>query len=82
MDVTKQKYYNALFANYPDVVTIPVFRQMLGGISNSAARRLIRQNHVRHFCIKEQYLIPKVYIVEYLASDIYEKHCRRLKHTI
>ena len=39
------------FASYPDVVTLPEFRQMLGGIGDSTARKLMRNNNVRHYCI-------------------------------
>ena len=52
-------YYEKLFANYPDVVTLPEFCKMLGGIGDSAARKLMRGNHVHHFYIRHTYLIPK-----------------------
>ena len=33
-------YYEKLFEAYPDVVTLPEFREMLGGIGNTTARKL------------------------------------------
>lgn len=45
----KRVEYEHLFSEYPDVVTLPVFREMLGGIGDSTARKLMRENHVKHF---------------------------------
>ena len=42
-------YYEKLFEAYPDVVTLPEFREMLGGIGDTTARKLMRGNYVRHF---------------------------------
>lgn len=39
-------YYEQLFASYPDVVTLPEFCKMLGGIGDSTARKLMRENRV------------------------------------
>ncbi len=41
-----RKYYRKRFANYPEVVTLPQFCEMLGGIADGTARKLMRQNHV------------------------------------
>lgn len=67
------------FASYPDVVTLPEFRQMLGGIGDSTARKLMRNNNVRHYCISNTYLIPKTCVIDYLLGTHYEKYRRRLK---
>ena len=42
-------YYEKLFEAYPDVVTLSEFREMLGGIGDTTARKLMRGNHVQHF---------------------------------
>jgi hypothetical protein len=44
-------YYKELYKDYPDLVTLEQFRQMLGGIGDTTARKLIRGNHVKHFYI-------------------------------
>ena len=44
-------HYEKLFAAYPDVVTLPEFQAMLGGIGDSTARRIMRANKVKHFYI-------------------------------
>ena len=70
-------YYRKLFKNYPDLVTVLQFREMLGGIGDTFARRLIREGKVKHFFIKPYYYIPKSSVIEYLLSDDYAE--RRLK---
>lgn len=52
-----RKQLEIRFASYPDVVTLPEFRQMLGGIGESTARKLMRNNHVRHYYIRNTYNI-------------------------
>ena len=39
-------HYEKLFAAYPDVVTLPEFQAMLGGIGDSTARKIMRANTV------------------------------------
>ncbi len=72
-------YYEKLFANYPDIVTIKQFREMLGGISNSTARKLIRENRVRHYYIRTTYMIPKLWVIEYVLSEHYAEYKYKLK---
>lgn len=62
MDFIKFGYYRKLFKEYADVVDLPTFRQMLGGISEAAALRLMRENRVKHFYIDQTYRIPKLYV--------------------
>lgn len=52
---------------------------MLGGIGDSTARKLMRNNNVRHYCIRNTYLIPKTCVIDYLLGTHYEKYRRRLK---
>ena len=54
-----RKYYEQLFNKYPDVVTLSQFRNMLGGIGDGTARKLMRENRVKHYYIRSTYLIPK-----------------------
>ena len=51
----KREYYENLFASYPDVVTLQEFREMLGGIGDGTARKLMRGNHVKHYYIRHTY---------------------------
>ena len=41
-----RKYYENKFKEYPDVVDLLTFRQMMGGISDSFARLLIHEDNV------------------------------------
>ena len=72
-------HYEKLFEAYPDVVTLPEFEKMLGGIGDSTARKLMRNNCVQHFCIRHTYLIPKASVIEYVLSDHYVKYRSSLK---
>jgi len=74
-----RKYYETLFRSYPDLVTISQLRKMLGGISESTARKLIRSDRIQHFIIRYTYFIPKTYIVDYVMSTDYAKYCKKLK---
>ena len=72
-------HYDELYADYPDVVTLPEFRQMLGGIGDSTARKLMRSDTVYHFYIRDTYLIPKASVIDYVLSKQYEEYRKILK---
>ena len=46
-------HYEKLFSSFPDVVTLPEFQSMLGGIGDSTARKIMRANKVKHFYIQK-----------------------------
>lgn len=75
-------HYEKLFAHYPDVVTVPEFCNMLGGIGDSTARKLIRANKVKHFYIRCTYLIPKESVIDYVMSGDYMEYSKKLKARI
>ena len=52
-----RKYYEQLYTEYPTVVTLIQFRQMLGGIGDTTARKLMRENRVKHYYIRHTYLV-------------------------
>ena len=72
-----RNYYENKFREYPDMVDLLTFRQMMGGISDSFARLLIHENRVQHIFVKPHYWISKRSIIDYLLSDDYAT--RRLK---
>lgn len=72
-------YYERLFSNYPDVVTLPEFREMLGGIGDTTARKLMRANLVQHYYIRDTYLIPKPSVIAYVLSEDYAEYSKSLK---
>ena len=75
----KREYYENLFASYPDVVTLQEFREMLGGIGDGTARKLMRATHVKHYYIRHTYLIPKPYVIDYVLSAHYAEYKNELK---
>lgn len=77
-----RKYYERMFAAYSDVVTLPEFCKMLGGIGDSTARKLMRGNYVRHFYIRHTYLIPKESVIDYVLGPHYERYSKKLKVSI
>jgi hypothetical protein len=77
--IKNKKYYEKLFENYSDVVNIKTFREMLGGISEQVARRLMRENRVKHYFVSLTYMISKVWIIEYVLSEDYEEYKEKLK---
>ena len=74
----KRVYYEKLFLHYPDVVSLPEFRKMLGGIADSTARKLMRGNYVKHYYIKNKYYIPKSCVIDYVLSEHYEEYKKKL----
>ncbi len=74
-----KKYYVALFERYPEIVTVDEFKEMLGGIADSTARKLIRENKVKHYYIRCTYLIPKKWVIEYVLSKHYASYKKYLK---
>lgn len=44
-----RKFYESYFADYPDLVTLTQFRQMLGGLGEVQARKLMQQDKIKHF---------------------------------
>ena len=74
-----KKYYQERFKGYPDVVTLKQFREMLGGIGDSTARKLMRTRKVKHFYIRDTYMIPKEYVINYVLSEHYAEYKYELK---
>ncbi len=74
-----REYYEKLYDSYPDIVTVPEFCKMLGGIGDVTARKLIRANHVKHYYIRCTYLIPKSYVIDYVLSKHYAQYKKELK---
>jgi hypothetical protein len=74
-----RSYYEELFKDYPDVVTLPEFIKMLGGIGDSTARKIVRGHHVKHFYIRDTYFIPKPCVIDYVRSKHYAQYKKKLK---
>lgn len=69
--------YKRQFKQYPDLVSVLMFREMLGGIGDSFARRLIHEKKVTAIFVKPHYWIPKESVIDYVLSEDYAR--RKLK---
>ncbi len=78
----KRETLEKRFAGFPDVVTIPELRVMMGGIGECTVRKLLRANLIEHFYINTTYYIPKEKIIDYLLSPHYMKYKLQLKHWV
>lgn len=57
-----------MFTDYPDVVNVKQLREMLGGIGQRAAYRLVTSRTIPSVKSGKGYKIPKVYVIKYLIS--------------
>ena len=73
-----KNYYRRLFHAYPDIVTTTQFREMLGGVGDTLARKLIHEQKVKSIFIKPCYYIPKNSVIDYvLSADYAERNLRK-----
>ena len=61
-----QVAYKLLFSEYPDVVNVEQMCEMLGGICDKTAYRLLKSGEIKSFIVGRHYRIPKLNIMEYL----------------
>lgn len=77
-----RKFYEAYWKHYEDMVNFENFREMLGGIGDDQARRLLQKKIVKSFKIRGEYLIPKECVIDYVLSPHYADYQRILKAQI
>ena len=75
-----RKDYVKRFHKFPDLVTVNEFRVMLGGMGETTARKLLRQNIVEHLYVNGTYYIPKDKVIDYMLSPHYMKYRFNLKY--
>ena len=61
-----QTAYNLLFTKYPDVVNVQQMCEMLGGICDKTAYRLLKSGEIKSCIVGRHYRIPKLNILKYL----------------
>ena len=61
-----QVAYKLLFTEYPDVVNVEQMCEMLDGICDKTAYRLLKSGEIKSFIVGRHYRIPKLNILEYL----------------
>lgn len=77
-----RKELENLFKSYPDVVDIQQFREMLGGVCEGTARKLLQEHLVEHRVVRCTYYIPKSCVIDYLLSKHYHNYKKLLKHKV
>lgn len=61
--------YNLMFTDYPDIVNLVQMRKMLGGISNTLAYRILKENIIKSRKVGREYKIPKVNVINYMMAE-------------
>lgn len=59
-----------MFENYPDVVNVEQFAEMLN-IGKSSAYNLLQNNQIRHVKVGKKYIIPKTAVLDFLGDICY-----------
>lgn len=62
-------YFEKLFADYPDLVSLQNLQEMLGGISYRKALKLMKQGEIKNFYVHSKYMIPKICVIDYLMGN-------------
>jgi len=57
-----------MFDKYPDVVNTSQLQIMLG-LSKNSIMELLNSNQIKYFRKGKKYLIPKVYVIDYVISS-------------
>ena len=61
---------NALFNDYPDLLSIGELQEALG-VGRSTAYRLINDERIKHLRIGKSIKIPKIYILDFVLNSCY-----------
>ena len=61
--------YSLMFTDYPDIVNFVQMKQMLGGISDTLAYRMLREKKIKSKKVGTEYKIPKVNVINYITTD-------------
>lgn len=68
LELSMSDVQKTMFTDYPDVVNVKQLREMLGGIGQRAAYRLVTSRTIPSVKSGKGYKIPKVFVIKYLLS--------------
>ena len=68
LELSMSDVQKTMFTDYPDVVNVKQLREMLGGIGQREAYRLVTSRTIPSVKSGKGYKIPKVYVIKYLIS--------------
>lgn len=69
MDVNVLTDKPELFSQYPDVLTVPMLCEMLGGINPNLAYKLLSDGTIKNFRIGRLRRILKQLVIDFLFDD-------------
>jgi len=61
------KYFEHIYADYPDVITTDDMATMTG-LHKKSFQRILGEGHIKVLATSPKYIIPKVYFWEFIAS--------------
>ena len=64
-----KEYYEKMFVNYPDVLSVEEATTLLGFKSQTAIIRRIHQHRIRCLKVGRSFRIPKEYLIDYLLDS-------------
>ena len=62
-----RQFYEAALKHYPDVLTTKQISEFTG-YGESSVVRWCSKGYLQHFFIKQKYLVPKIYLLDFLIS--------------
>jgi len=65
-------YYEELFKDYPDIVTVADIAQMTG-FTRGSVTGWLKDKKIKSFKIKNVYRVPKIYLLKFLVSNEYRR---------
>ena len=64
-----RKNYESQLCRYPDVLSTAELKKVLGISSHSTVKKLIDQEKLRCFKLRNTYRFPKTYVLDFMMSD-------------
>ena len=65
--IVMRQFYEKELASWPDVMTTKQVSAFTG-YGKTSVERWCTKRHLRHFFIKQKYLVPKIYLLDFLVS--------------
>ena len=68
--------FTQLFEEYPDIVTVPQLREMLG-VCKANACQLLNSGQIKCFRVGNLYRIPKICVYDFLKEQTKTPHAQK-----
>lgn len=60
--MNQRTFFEKLYADYPDLVSLNDLQAMLGGIAQGRALKLVKQGAVKSFYVHGKFMVPETEI--------------------